>query len=207
MLTTMSAIKKLEPPHVGCYDESLRFSLEMRRSQRSLPAVTLLPSMKTPTVLALASALVLNLSAPAHSEDKKLDMDKAKSALEKLVGEARKAAGKMREDDKDNPLWPRSKETMALPKEDYLKRADSAMKTMDAEIKALAETDSAVNARDYFKTHLESLTQHLRYCRLDAEKLAAVDGEETFRVKQKKFDRSLGFLADNIQLAKEEAGL
>ena len=38
-------------------------------------------------------------------------------------------------------------------------------------------------------------------------KLKTADSEEAFRVKQKKFDRTLGFLAEGIQLAKEEAGL
>ena len=153
---------------------------------------------------------LLLLATSARAEDNKIksNSDKTKEMLDKLVGEARKAASKMQEGgDKSRSLWARSKETMALPQGDYLKRAETAMRSMDAEIKALAEAEGAVNTRDYFKTHVEALKQHLAYCRLDEEKLKSSDSEETFRVKQKKFDRTLGFLADNIQLAKEEAGL
>jgi hypothetical protein len=78
---------------------------------------------------------------------------------------------------------------------------------MDAEIQVLVESGSAVNSRDYFKTRLESLKQQLDYCRRDLERLQAIDSEEAFRVKQKGFDRGLGFLGDNIELAQEEAGL
>lgn len=165
--------------------------------------------MRHPFASACCCVLGLLLFAPgARAEDKfKSNSDKTKEMLDKLVGEAKKAAGKYQEGEKGSALWARSKETMALPQTEYLKRAESAMKTMDAEIKALAEAEAAVSARDYFKTHLESLRQHLAYCRQDGEKLKASDSEETFRVKQKKFDRTLGFLADNIQLAKEEAGL
>ena len=168
-------------------------------------------TMKPFPALALATVLALfNSPAPSRAEDRKppkANSEKTKEMLDKLVGEAKKAAGKLKEDDKSGTLWQRSKETMALPKDEYLKRAESAMRTMDAEIKALAEAESAVNARDYFKAHLDSLRLHLGYCKEDGEKLMSADSEEAFRVRQKKFDRTLGFLADNIQLAKEEAGL
>ena len=167
--------------------------------------------MRPPFISACCCALGLLLIATGtRAEDNKFksNSDKTKEMLDKLVGEAKKAAGKYQEGgDKGSTLWVRSKETMALPQTDYLKRAESAMKTMDSEIKALAEAEGAVSARDYFKTHVESLKQQLAYCRQDGEKLKSSDSEETFRVKQKKFDRTLGFLADNIQLAKEEAGL
>jgi hypothetical protein len=155
-------------------------------------------------VLALA---LLAAMAPAEDKTKAINSDKTKEMLDKLVGEAKKAAGKIKEEDKAGSLWSRSKETMALPQAEFLKRAESALKTMDTEIKALAEAEGAVSGRDYFKMHVESLKQHLDYCKQEGEKLKTSDSEETFRVKQKKFDRTLGFLADNIQLAKEEAGL
>ena len=166
--------------------------------------------MRLSILSACCCALGLHLSAGgAHAEDNKFksNSDKTREMLDKLVGEAKKAATKMQEADKGNSLWPRSKETLALPQAEYLKRAESAMKSMDSEIKALAEAEGAVSARDYFKTRVEALKQQLAYCRQDGEKLRASDGEESFRVKQKKFDRILGFLAENIQLAKEEAGL
>lgn len=165
--------------------------------------------MRSPHIFACCCALgLLLLDAGLRAEDKvKSNSDKTREMLDKLVGEAKKAAGKYQEGEKGSTLWARSKETMALPQAEYLKRAESAMKTMDSEIKALAEAEGAVSVRDYFKTHVESLKQHLAYCRQDGEKLKSSESEETFRVKQKKFDRALGFLAENIQLAKDEAGL
>jgi hypothetical protein len=144
-----------------------------------------------------------------RAEDKKpkITTENAKDMLDKLVGEAKKAAGKFQEGEKGGTLWPHSKESLSLSKDEYLKRADSAMKSMDAEIKALAEAEGAVITRDYFKTHVESLRLHLAYCKQDGERLKSADSEEAFRVKQKKFDRTLSFLADNIQLARDEAGL
>ncbi len=164
-------------------------------------------SLVSRPVILLAFGLSL-LATALHAEDKtKLDSEKAKEMLDKLVGEARKAAGKLKEDDKVATLWPRSKETMALPQAEYLKRAESAMKSMDAEIVGLAEGESVVNTRDYFKAQVEALKLRLAYCRQDMERLRASGGEEAFRVKQKKFDRVMVFLADNIQLAKDESGL
>lgn len=159
----------------------------------------------------VAALLVLLFSLaswqPILAEDKtKHDLDDAKHALEKLAGEAKKAIGKAT-DEKPNALWPHSKEALALPKADYTKRAESGLKTMAAEIQALGEAESAVNSRAYFKTRIESLKQQLEYCRQDLDKLTGADTEEAFRVKQKKFDRTLGFLGDNITIAKQEAGL
>jgi hypothetical protein len=165
------------------------------------------------SLLLSASSLAITLllcAGGVRAEDSKIksNTDKNKELLDKLVGEAKKAAGKMQEGgDKGGTLWPRSKEILALPQNDFLKRAESAMRSMDTEIKSLCEAESAVNSRDYFKAHLDSLKLHLAYCRQDAGKLKAADSEEAFRVKQKKFDRTLGFLAEGIQLAKEEAGL
>ena len=150
---------------------------------------------------------VLCLSANLRSEDK-LTSDKTKDMLDKLVGEAKKAAGKLQEGgDKGNALWSHSKETLALPKADYIKRAESGLKTMSAEIQALGEAESSVNSRAYFKTRMEANRQNLEYCLQDLDKLKTVESEEAFRVKQKKFDRTLVFLGDNISLAKQEAGL
>lgn len=149
----------------------------------------------------------LLMAASLLGEDK-LTSDKTKDMLDKLVGEAKKAAGKLQEGgDKGNALWSHSKETLALPKADYIKRAESGLKTMSAEIQALGEAESSVNSRAYFKTRMEADRQNLEYCLQDLDKLKTLESEEAFRVKQKKFDRTLVFLGDNISLAKQEAGL
>lgn len=165
--------------------------------------------MKPFPVLALLAFSLFGLipprAAPAADTKKALDVDKAKEALERLAGEARKALG--RTEEKTPGVWPRSKETLALPKDDYLKRAEGALKTFDAEITSLAEGDSPLNNRDYFKTRLEALRQQLAYCQSELEALKTAAPLETFRVKQKKLDRVLVFLSDHTQAAKEEAGL
>ena len=163
--------------------------------------------MKLAVLLSLLACFSV-ITASAEDKPLKLDkttVDKAKDLLEKVVSEAKDAAGKTKETGKE--LWARTKETLGLTREEYLKRATSGIKTMDAEIQVLAESGSAVNSRDYFKTRLEALKQHLEYCKRDLERLQATETEETFRVKQKGFDRGLGYLGDHIELAQEEAGL
>jgi hypothetical protein len=145
-----------------------------------------------------------------QAEDKpiKIDkstVDKAKDMLEKVVNEAKDTAEKAH--DKGKELWARTKENLRLSREEYLKRAASGLKTMELEIAEISESGSGVLARDYFKMRMEALKLHLDYCKRDFERLQATDSEETFRVKQKGFDRGLGYLGDNIELAQEEAGL
>lgn len=163
--------------------------------------------MKSPALLSLLACLAFT-AAPAQDKPITLDKnttDKAKDLLEKVVGEVKNAANKTKDTSKE--LWARTKESLALSREDYLKKATSGIKTMEAEIAVLSESGSAVLSRDYYKTRIESLKQHLEYCKRDLERLQASESEEAFRVKQKGFDRGLGFLGDNIELAQEEAGL
>ncbi|MEZ0274803.1 MAG: hypothetical protein ACAH88_07845 [Roseimicrobium sp.] len=168
------------------------------------------------TLFSLATAFGFLLAAPssAVAEEKekekplKLDKsttDKAKQMLDKLVGEVKEATKEGAEKGKD--LWERSKETLGLSREEYVKKVNSALATMDAEIQVLAEGGSAVTTRDYFKTRIEALKQHLDYCKRDLVRLQESPSEETFRVKQRGFDRGLDFLGENIELAQEEAGL
>lgn len=158
-----------------------------------------------PAVLGLILALPVLQAEDKPIKIDKNTVDKAKDALDKVLGEVKNAADKA--GDKGKELWARTKENLRMSRDEYLKKATSALATMDAEIQVLAESGSAVTSRDYFKTRLEALRQHLDYCKRDMERLAASDTEEAFRVKQKGFDRGLGFLGDNIELAEEEAGL
>lgn len=163
--------------------------------------------MKSATLLILLAFCSLT---PAQAEDKpiKIDkstVDKAKEMLDKVVNEAKDTAEKAH--DKGKELWARTKENLRLSREEYLKKATSGLKTMELEIAEITESGSAVTSRDYFKMRIEGLKLHLDYCKRDFERLQATDSEETFRVKQKTFDRGLSFLGDNIELAQEEAGL
>jgi hypothetical protein len=163
--------------------------------------------MKSTFTTALRTlALLLPLTLALHAEEKKpAEKVKGSDLVDKLLGEVQKAAGKV--EGKSKELWARTKETLKLTKEDYLKRATSGLATMEAEITEIADSGSGVVSRDYFKLRLESLKLQLDYCKRDLERLKETPSEETFRVKQKGFDRTLGFLGDNIGTAKEEAGL
>jgi len=165
--------------------------------------------MKQLSSLALV-ALVSCLACPAavFGADEKISADKAKQLLEKGLGELTKAAGKSdSKDSKPEGIWERNKDTLKLSREDYLKKVQSAFATMEAEIQVLMEGGSNVASRDYFKTRIEALKQQLDYCKRDCDRLKENATEEAFRVKQRGFDRTLGFLSDNFGVAKEESGL
>jgi hypothetical protein len=163
------------------------------------------PRNVVPLLLALlVASSFLHLRAADEEKDKK-NSDKAKDVLEKLMNEAKKVADKAKDEGKD--LWGKSKDLLKLSREDYTKKAEFAMKTMEAEIQALAESDAPVSGRDYFKTRIESLRQQLAYCRRDFDRLKALPDEDAFRAKQKNFDRTLGWLSEHLSTTKEEAGL
>lgn len=155
-------------------------------------------------LLAATSVCLLPLRAADEPGKDKKSSEKARDVLEKLMDEAKKAAGKAKEESKS--LWTHTKDLFKVDREEYTKKAEFAMKAMDAEIKALADSDAPVSGREYFKTRVESLRQQLDFCRKDLEKIKPLD-EDAFRVKQKSFDRSLGWLGEHLANTKEEAGL
>jgi hypothetical protein len=165
------------------------------------------PFYPVPLLFALVLACTA-LHTHAQDEGKKSSdktSDKAKDLLDKLVNEAKKATDKAKDEGKD--LWGKSKDLLKLSREEYTQKVQFTMKTMNAEIQALGETDAPVSSRDYFKTRVESLKQHLAYCQRDFDRLKAQADEDAFRAKQKSFDRTLGWLAEHLAATKEEAGL
>jgi hypothetical protein len=169
--------------------------------------VSRIATMKPAICLLLLTFFSLS-TAPAEDKPIKIDkstVDKAKDMLDKVVNEAKDAAEKA--GDKGRELWARTKENLRLSREEYLKKATSGLKTMELEIAEISESGSAMFSRDYYKMRMDALKLHLDYCKRDFERLQATDSEEAFRVRQKGFDRGLGFLGDNIELAAEEAGL
>lgn len=161
---------------------------------------------------AAAALLAFACCAPlatAQEKDKplvdKTTADKAKNMLDKVIGEVSKAANKT--ELKGKELWERTKDNLRLSRDEYLKKAQSAIATMEAEIEVLSESGAGVVSRDYFKMRIESFKLHLDYIKRDMERLKETTTEEAFRVKQRGFDRTLGALSDNITLAKDEAGL
>lgn len=159
-----------------------------------------------PFRLLLCSVLVLFVtSVHVRAAEEKKTADKAKDLLDKALGEINKAANKV--ETKSKQLWERTKETLRLSKDEYLKKATSGLATIDAEIQGIAESGAGVLSRDYYKTRLDALKLHLEYCKRELAKLKDTDTEEAFRVRQKGFDRTLGALGDNVEVAKDEAGL
>ncbi len=153
----------------------------------------------------LFALLVACSTLHMHAQEEGKKSDKTKDLIDKLVGEAKKAADKAKDEGKD--LWGKSKDLLKLSREEYTTKVGFTLKTMGAEIQALGETDAPVSSRDYFKTRVDSLKQHLSYCQREFDRLKEQPDEDAFRAKQKKFDRTLGWLGEHLAITKEEAGL
>ncbi|CAN5857719.1 hypothetical protein BH11VER1_BH11VER1_24840 [soil metagenome] len=147
----------------------------------------------------------LILSASAWGADEKITEEKAKDLLNKVIGEVSKNASKIEE--KPKGLWEKSKETFKLSREDYMKKVESALLTMDAEVQGIQESESSILTRDYFKMRLDSIKLQIEYCKRNLDRLKELPTEEAFRVKQKGYDRTLSGLSDLIELTKQEAGV
>ncbi len=145
------------------------------------------------------------MTAPAWSADEKITEDKAKDLLGKVLSEVSKNASKIEE--KSKGLWDKNKEIFKMSREDYLKKVESILITMDAEIQNIQESESTLLARDYFKMRLDAIKLQIEYCKRNLDRLKESPSEEVFRVKQKGYDRTLNGLSDIIELSKEEAGL
>lgn len=143
------------------------------------------------------------------AQNSKIDVEEAKDALKKLLGEVSDAAEKAtkKSEAKGNEFWERSKDNLVMEREAYSKKVGVAMARMDAELKGLEVSDASISARVYFKVRVESLKQHLQFCREDFERLKATATEEEFRARQRNFDRTVAFLGDQLSLTLKEAGL
>ncbi|TLD72613.1 hypothetical protein FEM03_00620 [Phragmitibacter flavus] len=162
-----------------------------------------------PIVLLLA-ACALSLPLASHAQVDKIDSDKAKDALQKLLGEVKDAADKATKKSSDkeseDAFWERSKDHLTMDRVQYSKKATRGLAVMDAEIQGLADTDAPVSVRDYFKLRVESLKLNLAYCREEFAKLEALATEEEFRSRQRFFDRNLAYLSDHLVATMKEAG-
>ncbi|MEY4484291.1 MAG: hypothetical protein RL693_1743 [Verrucomicrobiota bacterium] len=141
----------------------------------------------------------------AWSADEKVTEEKAKDLLNKVMSEVSKNASKIEEKSKQSS--DKNKENLKLSREDYQKKVESTLLTMEAEVQGIQESESSVLTRDYFKTRLESLKLQIEYCKRNLERLKEIPTEEAFRVKQKGYDRTLSGLSDLIELSKQEAGI
>lgn len=159
--------------------------------------------------LPLLSACLISLPAIGHAQSEKIDTDKAKDALQKLLGEAKDAvekASKKSGDEKEESFWERSKENLGMERKQYIKKATTALAVMQVEIQGLENTESSVATRVYFKMRVEALKQQHAYCIDDLTKMQAMATEEEFRSRQRFFDRNLTSLSDHLVVTMKEAG-
>lgn len=148
---------------------------------------------------------LLTLTVSAWAADEKISEDKAKDLLNKVMTEVSKNASKLEEKSKQSS--DRSKENLKLSREDYQKKVESTLRTMDAEVQGIQESESSVLTRDYYKMRIDSIKLQIEYCKRNLERLKEIPTEEAFRVKQKGYDRTLMGLSELIELSKDEAGL
>ncbi|MCB1208854.1 MAG: hypothetical protein KDK97_05985 [Verrucomicrobiales bacterium] len=153
------------------------------------------------TILLLLTMLSL---VPATLRAEESLADKLRRAAEKAAEKAGVALDKV--ETKGRQWWNDAKESVKMKRPDYEKRAGDALDTYAAEIKVLKESASGVAGRDYFKTRLLALEQHLAFAQDEFETIRATPSEAEFRARQRKFDRTMWALDGALGQALEEAG-
>jgi hypothetical protein len=161
-------------------------------------------------IVPILTACLFGLPMSLVAQSEKIDADKAKDALQKLLGEVKEAADKVTKKssskDSEDSFWERSKDHLTMERAQYAKKVTRGLAVMEVEIQGLANTDSPVSAREYFKLRVESLKLNLAYCRDEFAKLEALPTEEEFRARQRFFDRNLAYLSDHVVATMKEAG-
>lgn len=147
-----------------------------------------------------------------HAQSEKIDANKAKDVLQKLLGEATEAVEKAsrksdnKNKDDEDAFWVRAKDNLTMERVQYTKKVTTVLAVMQAEIEGLADTEASVGSREYFKTRVLSLKQNHAYCVEDLVNLKAFPTEEEFRVRQRFFDKNLALLSDHLVVTMKEAG-
>ena len=107
---------------------------------------------------------------------------------------------------KSRSWYSQARERLRVPREDYVKRSDKQLDKMAAQIRALKDL-LGPNAREYFKTRVLALQQHLAFADDEFAALQLSPTEEQFRARQKGFDNTVDSLESAIFQAQDEAGL
>lgn len=156
--------------------------------------------MKT-AVSTLIAALALGTLV--HAEDNLADQ--LKRALDKAKVKLNEAAEKA--GDKGRQWYHKAKENLKLSRPEYTKRADEKLKDSEAQIAVLREMANAPGQRDYFKTRVIALEQHLAFAKTEFLNLQAAENDAMFRARQTTFNKTVWTLEAAIEQAQEEAGL
>jgi hypothetical protein len=130
--------------------------------------------------------------------------DRLKRAFGKAADKVSDVAEKV--EIKSRSWYSQARERLRLTREDYIKRSDKQLDKMSAQIVALKEV-TGQNAREYFKTRLLALQQHLSFAEEEFGALQLSPTEEQFRARQKGFDYTVNTLESAIFQAQDEAGL
>jgi len=147
---------------------------------------------------------VLALSSSLHAEDGNL-ADQLRRALDKAkvkLGDVAEKAG-----EKGRQWYHQAKENLKLSRPEYSKRAEKKLADIDAQVAVLKEIASGAGQRDYFKTRVTAIDQHMAYAKNEFITLQAADTEPMFRARQSIFNKTLWTLEAAVEQAQEEAGL
>lgn len=147
--------------------------------------------------------VLLVLGGFSHAEDNL--GDQLRRALEKAkgkIGEVAEKAG-----DKGRQWYRQAKENLKLSKPEYLKRAGAKLKDLDERVAVLHEMSSAPGQREYFKTRVIALEQHVVFAKGEIQALEASETEAAFRAKQSHFNKTVWTLEAAVEQAEEEAGV
>lgn len=131
--------------------------------------------------------------------------DQLKRALEKAKVKVSEAAVKAEQ--KGREWYYAAKENLRLTRPEYTKRAVKKLEQLDANVLVLKEMLNAPGQREYFKTRVAALDQHVAYAKDEFKNLEAADTEAIFRARQSGFNKTLWTLEAAVEQAQEEAGL
>jgi hypothetical protein len=156
--------------------------------------------MKT-SLLVLFAALIAG--SLVHAEDKLADQ--LRRAFDKAKVEAKDLAEKANQ--KGREWYHAAKENLRLSRPEYTKRAEKELGQLEADVLVLREMANAPGQRDYFKTRVAALDQHVLYAKNEMKTLQESDSDAVFRARQSVFNKTLWTLEAAVEQAQEEAGL
>ncbi len=156
--------------------------------------------MKTSLLILLAALL-----AGSFVQAEETLADQLRRALDKAKVDVKDFAEKANQ--KGREWYRQAKENLRLSRGEYTKRAEKKLAQLEADTLVLHEMANAPGQRDYFKTRIAALDQHVAYAKTELKSLQESDSEPVFRARQSTFNKTLWTLEAAVEQAQEEAGL